>query len=125
MILGLGVDLLDVPRMETELRKQGSDLRSELFTPAEIAYCESQHHPAQHYAARFAAKEAVFKALRANGGDAARWREVEVGAGAGGEPQVVLHGGLAELARGRGVTRILLSLSHTRALATASAILES
>ena len=125
MIIGFGVDLVDVSRIEAEVRTHGSDFARDLFSAEEIAYCESQRHPAQHYAARFAAKEAVFKALRADGGDGARWREVEVAAGDDGEPQVVLHGGLAELARSRGVTRILLSLSHTRALATASAILES
>jgi holo-[acyl-carrier protein] synthase len=125
MILGLGVDLFEVPRLEEELRKQGSDFGRELFTPAEIAYCEGQRYPGQHYAARFAAKEAVFKALGMDGRDGSSWREVEVRAGAGGERRVVLHGRVEELARGRGVSRVLVSLSHTRTLATACVVLES
>lgn len=125
MILGLGVDLFEVARMEEELRKQGLDFSREIFTPAEIAYCEGQRHPAQHYAARFAAKEAVFKALALHGGEGAHWREVEVRVSPEGPREVVLHGRIEDLARSRGVTRVLVSLSHTRALATASVILES
>lgn len=124
MILGIGVDLFEVARMEEELRRQGSDFGHDLFTPEEIAYCEGQRHPAQHYAARFAAKEAVFKALALDGREGAHWREVEVRAGPQGRREVLLHGRLGELARERGVSRVLVSLSHTRAFATASVILE-
>jgi len=125
VIIGLGVDLFEVARMEEQLREQGPDFGQGLFTPEEIAYCESQRHPAQHYAVRFAAKEAVLKALGVAGRDGIHWREVEVRAEAEGGRQVLLHGRINELARGRGVSHILVSLSHTRALATASVILES
>lgn len=125
MILGLGVDLFEVDRLERELGERDPGFGAQLFTPHEIAYCESQRHPAQHYAARFAAKEAVFKALALEGRDSGHWREAEVQIGSGGTRELVLHGRLEALARSRGVDRVHLSLSHTRALAMASVILES
>lgn len=125
MILGLGVDLFEVARLERELGKRDPGFGPQLFTPDEIAYCEGQRHPAQHYAARFAAKEAAFKALALGVRDGAHWREAEVQIGTDGARQLVLHGRLDDLARRRGVTRVLLCLSHTRTLATASVILES
>jgi len=125
VIVGLGVDLFEVDRLEEQLRRQGADFGQGLFTPDEIAYCESQRYPAQHYAARFAAKEAVFKALALDGRVGAPWHDVEVRAGPDGSRQLVLHGKIQELAESRQARRIFLSLSHTRALATASVILES
>ena len=111
--------------MEEQLRGRDPEFLHQLFTPGEIAYCGSQRHPAQHYAARVAAKEAVFKALNLNGRDGASWREVEVRPEPGGGRRVVLHGRIKRLAERRGVRRVLVSLSHTRALAAASILLES
>ena len=125
MILGLGVDLFEVARLEQELGRHDPGFGPQLFTPAEIAHCEGQRHPAQHYAARFAAKEAAFKALALAVRDGAHWREAEVQIGPDGAPHLALHGRLEELAKSRGVARVLLSVSHTRTLATASVILES
>ena len=124
MVVGLGVDIFDVPRMDEELRKD-SGVALQLFSPEEILYCDSQRYPARHYAARFAAKEAVFKALGVDGDAAPRWRDVEVVLTPGGGREVALHGTLKELAERRGVRRMHLSLSHTRALAMAGVILES
>ena len=124
MIVGLGVDIFDVPRMDEELRKD-SGVALQLFSSEEIRYCDSQRYPAEHYAARFAAKEAVFKALAVASDQAPRWRDVEVRITPEGGREVVLHGSLKELADRHGVRRIHASLSHTRALAMASVILES
>ena len=124
MVVGLGVDVFDVPRMDEELRKD-SGVALQLFSPEEVSYCESQRYPARHFAVRFAAKEAVFKALGVDGCAAPRWRDVEVVLTPGGGREVVLHGTLKELAERRGVRRLHLSLSHTRALAMAGVILES
>jgi holo-[acyl-carrier protein] synthase len=124
VVVGLGVDVFEVPRMDEELRKD-SAVALQLFSPDEIRYCDTQRYPARHYAARFAAKEALFKALGVDGGSAPRWRDVEVVLTPGGGREVVLHGTLKELAERRGVRRMHLSLSHTRALAMAGVILES
>ncbi len=111
--------------METELREGGAPFRAALFTPAEVAYCEAKRYPARHFAARFAAKEAVLKALGAEGDIGRAWAEIEVFNRASGEPGVCLHGGVEALARTRRVRAVFLSLSHTATLAAATAVLES
>ena len=123
MILGIGTDLLDVARMAMELKEEGGGFRNTVFTPSEIEYCEAKRYPARHFAARFAAKEALFKALS---GSASRdfWREVEVARTGDGPPRLLLHGQVKEAADRLGVTDILLSLSHTDSLASASVVLQ-
>ncbi len=124
MVVGLGNDVLDVARMRAELARDAG-LADDLFTPAEIAYCSSQRYPERHYAARFAAKEALFKALRVRFGAAPPWREVEVVRGPGGEPGLILHGRVRALAAERHVARAFVSLAHTTDVALASVLLES
>jgi holo-[acyl-carrier protein] synthase len=124
MTLGVGIDLCDIARMERELAREGGGFRDEVFSPAEIAYCEAMRLPALHYAARFAAKEAVFKALTAAGVSGATWRDVEIARGPSGEPRVVLHGAVGLAAHQRGVERVAVSLTHTRELAAACAAVE-
>jgi holo-[acyl-carrier protein] synthase len=123
MILGIGTDLLDVARMAKELGKEGAGFRNTVFTPSEIAYCEAKRHPARHFAARFAAKEALFKALA---GSTSRdfWRGVEVARMDDAPPSLVLHGAVKEAAERLGVKNILVSLSHTDSLAGASVVLQ-
>ncbi len=123
MILGIGTDLLEVSRMERELSKGRAGLKEEVFTPSEIVYCEGKRYPARHFAARFAAKEALVKALPALG-VAPRLRDVEVARTETGAPRLVLHGALRDAADRLGVKKILVSLSHTDGLATASVVLE-
>jgi holo-[acyl-carrier protein] synthase len=118
-IVGIGVDLIEIDRFAAALARRPR-LAERCFTPGEAAYCSSRAFPAQHYAVRFAAKEAVGKAL---GIGMTRWREVEVVRGRGA-PSIRLHG--RYLARGEelGVERVLVSLSHGRDTATAFAIAE-
>lgn len=123
MVVGVGIDLFDVARIRRELEGRDPGLREELFTPAEIACCERRRSPARHYAARFAAKEAVFKALSHAERRFVAWREVEVG-GDGRRPGVVLHGSTRARAEALGVRRIRLSLSRVGGLAMASVVLD-
>lgn len=125
MIIGIGVDLFSVTRVEEDLEKGEKGLRDEIFTPEEIAYCQSKRYPAQHFAARFAAKEAVFKALGAAGMAAAHWRDVEVRSERSGRSFVHLNGKVRETADALGVAKIYVSLSHTRDWAVASVVMEA
>ncbi|MFI5180134.1 MAG: holo-ACP synthase [Thermoanaerobaculia bacterium] len=123
MILGIGTDLLDVARMERELARGSAGFREEVFTPAEIAWCQARRYPARHFAARFAAKEALLKALPA-AGVPVRLRDVEIARTHQSAPRLVLHGSLKEAAERLGVRNLHVSLSHTGRFATASVLLE-
>jgi holo-[acyl-carrier protein] synthase len=125
MVVGIGVDIFSVRRMARELSKDGVGLRESLFTPDEIAYCEGKRSPAPHYAARFAAKEALYKALGDGQPEGSSWCDAEVRNDASGRSRLVLHGALKEAASGVRADRIFLSLSHTREWAVATVVLES
>lgn len=123
--VGVGVDLVEVPRVAAIIADKGARVFERLLTPAERAYCESRPDPATHVAVRLAAKEAVYKALQ--GTPEARgigWREIEVIRAPDGRPDVRLAGSAAARARAMGVARVLLSLSHTHLAAVAVAVLE-
>ena len=127
MIIGLGVDVLEVSRMERALREGDPDLAHDLFTPAEIAECPQPRQLARYFAGRFAAKEAILKALALDGSEGTDWHEVELrlaDARAPDRPRVILHGVLKALADRKRVIRILVSISHARSLAMAAAVLE-
>lgn len=124
--IGVGVDLVEVSRARAMLADKGALVFDRLLTSAEAAYCRSRPDPAEHVAVRLAAKEAVYKALQGN--DAARgigWQEIEVTRAADGRPDVALTGLAATRARELGVTRVLLSLSHTHEAAVAVAMLST
>lgn len=123
--IGVGVDLVEVARIAAIIKDKGGRVFARLLTSAERAYCESRPDPATHVAVRLAAKEAVYKALQ--GSEAARgigWRDIEVIRAPDGRPDVRLTGVAATRAGELGVTRVLLSLSHTHLAAVAMAVLE-
>ncbi len=117
-VLGIGIDLIEIDRVEAVLARQPR-FAERCFTDAERAYCMSRKYPPQHFAARFAAKEAVGKAL---GIGMTRWHEAEVVRGRGA-PTAVLTGRCARRAEQMGVTEVLLSVTHSRGMAAAVAVL--
>jgi holo-[acyl-carrier protein] synthase len=124
MIKGIGTDIVEVGRLERESARQGAGFLSGLFTAGEIDYCEGRRRRFESYAARFAAKEAFLKALGTGGRDGISWQEIEVVRDARGRPGLVLTGHALEAVRLRGVSTVFVSLSHSRELATAVAVLE-
>jgi holo-[acyl-carrier protein] synthase len=125
-VVGVGVDLVEVSRVRGMLAEKGSHVYERLLTPGEAAYCLSKADPAESVAVRLAAKEAVYKALQ--GSPAARgigWRDIEVVRAEDGRPDVSLVGLAAARAAELGVSRILLSLSHTHEAAIAMAVVDA
>jgi holo-[acyl-carrier protein] synthase len=114
----IGVDLIEIDRVRRALERHGDGFRERCFTPGERAYCESRANPAQHYAGRFAAKEAVGKAL--GFGVHFTWKEIEVAGRP--KPGVRLSGRTARAAERIGARRIELSMTHSRELAAAVAV---
>ncbi len=118
---GIGIDLVEVARVRELLEKHGARFKQRTFTAGEIAYCDACAQPAMHYAARFAAKEAVAKALGtglwAEGVD---WTDIEVVRAPGGKPTITLHGAALRHAGG---ASCLVSLTHTQEHAMAQVLL--
>ena len=125
MILGIGIDIIEVGRIKASHEKFGDRLLKRLLRPEEIAYCFSHREPAPFLAARFAAKEAVSKAFGTGIGAQLGWQDVEVRRRDSGEPYVVLHDGGLGLFNARKAHALHLSLSHTNIYAAAVAILEA
>ena len=125
MIVGVGVDIVEISRIEKALGRQGQRFRARLFTENEIAYCESHRMPAQFYAARFAAKEAALKALGTGWSQGIQWVDIEVTRMTSGQPQLIFHGKALERATQMGVVRSWISLSHCDQHAIAQVILEA
>lgn len=125
MILGTGIDLIEVERIRASFEKFGERFLKRILRPDEIAYCLSHKDPAPFLAARFSAKEAISKAFGTGIGKHLGWQDMEVGRRESGEPYVILHGAGINLLKERGGRIVQLSLSHTASHATAMAILES
>jgi len=125
MIVGTGVDIIEIARFEDALRKHGERFSKRVCTAAEIAYCEKFKKPAERIAARFAAKEAAFKALGTGWRDGLRWVDVEITHSASGKPELILRGRAEEIAHRLGVTRAAVSISHSDQYAVAQVIFES
>ncbi len=124
MIVGTGVDLAEVPRIEASIARFGRRFIERVFTPREIAYVERKANRGERYAARFAAKEAGMKAIGTGWRRGVRWHDFEVVNLPSGKPTLRLGGVAAEVARGLGVRNISLSLTHTKEYGMAHVILE-
>lgn len=125
MIAGVGIDLVDIARVDRLLDAKGERALGRLFTTDEVAYARARPLPAQHLAARLAAKEAAFKALSGNAlARTIGWREIEVVRG-DSRPTLVLHGRAAERAAELGVTAVWVTLTHTATTAGAVVVLEA
>jgi len=125
MILGVGIDIIEVTRIQASFEKFGERFVNRILHPAEIAYCLSHKSPAPFIAVRFAAKEAISKAFGTGIGAQLGWQDMEVRRKESGEPYVILHGGGQKLLDARGGRAVLISLSHTQTYAAAVAVLES
>lgn len=124
MILGTGIDLCEVERIRAKVQAPVDEFVTAVFLPGEIAYCRAKHHPAEHFAARFAAKEAVVKALADAEGKGSFWQDIEIRNEKDGRPVVRLHGRAHEMADRLKVRRVFLSMTHTREMAAATVVLE-
>ena len=118
----VGIDIIEIERIRSAIKRWGEKFKSKVYLPEEVKYCEARHHPAQHYAVRFAAKEAVAKALKTSHEVSMKWQDVEILIQKGGAPQVRLHGEAAQ----KFSNHILsLSVSHSDESAVAVALLNS
>ena len=124
-IIGIGIDLVDCARIENSIERFGDRFLKRVFTEGEIAYSQSMKFPARHFAARFAAKEALSKAFGTGIGKAMGWRDLDVRKKGSGEPYVVLSGGAERMAQERRVEQVWISLSHTETIGMATIILET
>ena len=126
MIVALGMDLARIDRMDEVLERRGGRFTARIFTEGERAYCERRaSRRAQHYAGRFAVKEAVMKALGTGWARGVRWRDIEVVRAPGAAPAVVLHGRAGEIAAARGIARFHVTITHDAGIAAAVAIAEA
>ena len=125
MILGIGIDIIEVGRIEASYKKFGERFIQRILHAAEISYCLSHRSPGPFLAARFAAKEAISKAFGTGIGAQLGWQDMEIGRKPSGEPFVILHDKGQALMESRGGRALLVSLSHTQQHASAVAILEA
>ncbi len=123
-VLGIGVDIIEVERIRSSAEKFGDRFLTRILRPTELAYCATFRHPAPHWAARFAAKEAISKAFGTGIGAELGWLDMEVLRHPSGQPYAALHGRGAVLLRERGGSALHLTLSHTAHHAVAVALLE-
>jgi holo-[acyl-carrier protein] synthase len=125
MILGIGIDIIEVDRIAKSYERFGDRFLNRILHPSEVQYCLSHKVPGPFLAVRFAAKEAISKAFGTGIGAQLGWQDMEICRKESGEPFVVLHGGGEKLLKQRGARMVLVSLSHTQAHAAAVAILET
>lgn len=122
LIYGIGIDVVEVDRIEAAIARQGEGFLEKLFTESEREYCDKQARPGMHYAARFAAKEAVSKALGTGIGGKAGWLEMEVIRGDSGAPTIKFHGNARDFLMSAGIAEVQVSLTHARDYAAANAV---
>jgi holo-[acyl-carrier protein] synthase len=125
MIVGLGVDIAEVDRIEAAIVRHGRPFLERVFTPAEIAYCGKHRNSAERFAGRFAAKEAAMKALGTGWRRGVRWVDIEVVREPSGKPALKLSGASRAIADRLGVKNIALTITHTGKTALAEVIFEN
>jgi holo-[acyl-carrier protein] synthase len=125
MIKGIGIDIVEIGRIEKMIRTYGNQFLGKVFTEAEIAYCQRMARPALHFAGRWAAKEAFYKALPQGCQRVSAWKSMEVTAAGSKAPSVsVLDAALARAMKKSGVKKSLISISHEKSMCVAMAVLE-
>lgn len=125
MISGIGIDVIEVKRVKEALERFGDRMLNRLFTKPEIEYCSAKKNSALHFAGRFAAKEAAFKAMGKGWGGEISWKEVEITNLPSGAPQIAFYGKALELTTSQKITGAFVSISHIDQIAAAVVILES
>jgi holo-[acyl-carrier protein] synthase len=121
-ILGLGTDIVECLRIAQMIERHGELFLGRVYTPHEIEYCSTRKTAVQHYAGRWAAKEAVLKAMGTGWIRGITWRDVEIRSVPGRKPTIALAGGARDICEQQGVAEMLISISHCRHYATACAI---
>ena|SRR5688572_1422591 len=121
-IIGIGIDATDLPRVADLVERYGERFLRRVFTDGEIAYCTKRRNPVPHLAGRFAVKEAAMKALGTGQSLGVMWKDIEVVRG-GGPPRLRMQGGAARRADAMGVTRSLVTITHSESLAFAQVML--
>lgn len=121
-VFGIGIDVVEVERIGSSMAEFGERFALRIFTESERAYCEAQRRPELHYAARFAAKEAIAKAFGTGIGKELGWLDMEISRRDSGEPEVRLSGAGREFAEVKRIVEIKISLTHARHYAAANAL---
>ena len=121
-VLGIGTDIVECLRIAQMIDRHGELFITRVYTPNEIRYCQSRRQATQHFAGRWAAKEAVLKALGTGWRRGISWRDVEVRNDSHGRPVVAFGGGAREIVEQRDIGEVLVSISHCRSHATAYAL---
>ncbi|MCE2792181.1 MAG: holo-ACP synthase [Planctomycetota bacterium] len=120
-LLGIGTDIIECARIAQMIDRHGEHFLKKVFSPSEIEYCGRHKYPAPHYAGRWAAKEALLKALGTGWAKGIQWTDLEILNEPGGEPRVYLRNAAANWATQRGISEFLISISHTEHYAVAFA----
>ncbi|QDU95900.1 holo-ACP synthase [Lignipirellula cremea] len=121
-VIGIGTDIVECLRIAQMIERHGELFVGRVYTDHEIEYCSSRKAATQHYAGRWAAKEAVLKALGTGWSRGITWRDIEVHNEIGGKPHIRLCGGAGEVSQRLGITEMMISISHCRSHATAYAL---
>jgi len=121
-VLGIGTDIVECLRIAQMIERHGELFINRVYTPHEIRYCQSRKQATQHFAGRWAAKEAILKALGTGWRRGISWRDIEVRNDQSGRPVVGLRGGARDIVEQRGIREMLVSISHCRSHATAYAL---
>jgi holo-[acyl-carrier protein] synthase len=125
MITGIGIDVIQNDRIRSSIERFGDRFLNRIYTEGEIAYCKKCANPEIHYAARFAAKEAAFKALGTGWAAGVKWKDIEVERLPSGKPELHLHGEALNRATTMGTERFYVSLTHDTLVSCAVVVLEA